>query len=230
MFFSSNSASFKACSVPARQVEILISVLQEQKEAAIELLHDSVWFLEIWPRVKLAAFVMCPGKPALSAPQHCPATLLCCGLGCAGTLQSGWDLTLTGTEFSHPSSSWLWQELSFSVLDPSIWVLDLLLASPLCPPWFFWWLPIRKEILSLVINPGYLFPLLKSVPEILFPYRDSQISPTSHTLAVLVMGQVSLGFLAEKPPNQTLPHWRRGLPSNGFFFFFLLFKLERAFV
>lgn len=42
MFFSSNFGSFKACSIPARQVEILISVLQEQKEAAIELLDDRV--------------------------------------------------------------------------------------------------------------------------------------------------------------------------------------------
>lgn len=82
MFFSSNSASFKACSVPARQVEILISVLQEQKEAAIELLHDSVWFLEIWPRVKLAAFVMCPGKPAplSSSALPCNPAVLWIGL------------------------------------------------------------------------------------------------------------------------------------------------------
>lgn len=42
---------------------------------------------------------------------------------------------------------------------------------------------------------------------------------------MLVMGQVSLGFLAEKPPNQALPHG--GLPSSGFFFssfFFLNLK------
>lgn len=42
MFFSSNSDSSKACSFPARQIEILISVLQEQK-AAMELLYVSSW-------------------------------------------------------------------------------------------------------------------------------------------------------------------------------------------
>lgn len=56
------------------------------------------------------------------------------------------------------------------------------------------------------------------------------MSPTLHDLAVPVMGQVSLGFLAEKPPNQTLPHWRTGLPASGVFFFFLLFNFQRGFV
>lgn len=82
MFFSSNSDSFKPYSVPARQKKILICVLQEQKEAAFELLDGSAWFLEIWPRVKLAAFVMCHGKPAplSSSTLPCSPAVLWIGL------------------------------------------------------------------------------------------------------------------------------------------------------
>lgn len=47
---------------------------------------------------------------------------------------------------------------------------------------------------------------------------------------MVVMGQFSLGFLAARPPKQTLLSGRRGLPAGGLFSFFLLFKLERAFV
>lgn len=43
------------------------------------------------------------------------------------------------------------------------------------------------------------------------------------------MGQASPEFLAEKPPNQTCPHWRRGLPASVFFFLLSSFQTWKSF-
>jgi len=43
---------------------------------------------------------------------------------------------------------------------------------------------------------------------------------------MLVMGQFSLGFLGEKPPKQTFPPWRRGLPAGGLFSFSFFLNLK----
>lgn len=42
-------------------------------------------------------------------------------------------------------------------------------------------------------------------------------------------GQFSLGFLAARPPKQTLLSWRRGLPAGGLFSFFPSFQTWKSF-